>query len=200
MNLGISAEPRQAAEASTLTPENMNTFAKSKTISLPPAVIAKAAAFAEKVVKTVNYRDSNQDNHQKIRDDHFISKLGEEAVRSIFEALGARVEGPDYEIYEGKSKSWAHDLSIDDEAVAVKTQKTSAARKYGLSWTFQQSGFRNDPVLGNPEAWICFVECDDRAQFRCTVFPPRQVKNLIFREPKLPHLQGKKKVVYAADF
>jgi hypothetical protein len=163
-------------------------------------VISKAKKFAENVVGTVDYTDSNQSIKSKIQDDHFISKLGEEAVKKVFEERGSKVIGPDYTIYDGKKKSWSADLFINDIEVAVKTQKKSAAKKYGLSWTFQNSEIRKDPVLKNPEAWICFVECDDSNEnFSCKVFPPKKMKSLTLKEPKLSHLKDKKKVVYADD-
>jgi len=151
-------------------------------------------------VDTVNYRDSNQSRKSKIQDDHFISKLGEEAVKAVFEKRGNKVIGPDYKIYDGRKKDWKSDLLVNGIEVAVKTQKKSAANKYGLSWTFQNSEIRKDPILKNPESWVCFVECDDSDEkFSCTVFPPLKIKRLRFKEPKLPHLKGKKKVVYAED-
>jgi hypothetical protein len=91
---------------------------------------------------TFNYEDSNQFNKEKIKQDHFISKLGEKAVRQSFEKFGKVVKGPDYTIYQQKQKSWKEDVYTDDFALAVKTQKKSAAIRYGLSWTFQSSSFR----------------------------------------------------------
>lgn len=162
---------------------------------------AKAREFAAAVVPTVNYRDSLQFNTEKIRDDHFVSKLGEEAVRQVFESLALQVQGPDYTIYNGKQKSWESDLYVNDVALAVKTQRKSAAQRYGLSWTFQKSRFRTDPILQNPEAWVCFVEFDDVAATPYfTIFPPFQIKNLPFKAPRLARLIDKKIAVYAEDF
>jgi hypothetical protein len=175
-------------------------FKTPQKIILDSSLILKAKQFAEGVVGTVDYTDSNQSIKTKIQDDHFISKLGEEAVKQLFESRGNKVIGPDYTIYHGKRKSWSADLVINEIEVAVKTQKKSAANKYGLSWTFQLSAVRKDPVLKNPEAWICFVECDDsKENFPCKVFPPKKMKSLLMREPRLQHLKGKKKVVYAED-
>jgi hypothetical protein len=165
---------------------------------LDHAIISKAKKFSEEVIHTINYKDSNQSNTAKIRDDHFISKLGEEAVKKVFEERGNEVTGPDYNVYPGKKKSWSADLIINGIEVAVKTQKKSAANKYGLSWTFQSSPARKDPILKNPEAWVCFVECDDE-NFSCTVFPPKKIRQLRMKQPRLQHMLGKKKVVYAAD-
>jgi len=169
-------------------------------ITLDQSIIEKAKRFAADVVETVDYEDSNQFSKEKIREDHFVSKLGEEAVRQVFENFGRQVQGPDYTIYVQKQKSWDADLQINGLELAVKTQKKSAAHRYGLSWTFQSSAFRRDPILNDAEKWVCFVECDDTvSSYPCTVFPPVQVKKLTFKDPRLPHLKGKKRVVYAED-
>ena len=90
-------------------------------------------AFADAVISTVDYRDSNQTELKKIRDDHFVSKRGEEAVRSVLESRNCKVDRPDYAIYVGKRKLWAPDLQVNGLEVAVKTQRRSAADRYGLS-------------------------------------------------------------------
>jgi len=174
----------------------MSTFRTPQIIHLPPEAVARARAFAEAVTETVDYRDSNQTRKQKIHDDHFVSKLGEEAVRLIFEARRCSVEGPDYTIFGGRQKSWAADLRINTLEVAVKTQRRSAANRYGLSWTFQDSPERHDPILDMPEAWVCLVAYEDlKPDYECVVYPLRKIKQLIFEPPRLGHLKGKKKTV-----
>ncbi|RMG83533.1 MAG: hypothetical protein D6714_09540 [Bacteroidetes bacterium] len=178
----------------------MKLFFRPKKVKMAPADIEHALAFAQQVVPTVNYLDSNQSNQLKILDDHFVSKIGEEAVRKVFVSLGCAVVGPDYDVYEGRRKSWAEDLFVEGTPLAVKTQKRTAANRYGLSWTFQNSPKRRDPVLQSPDAWVCFVLCNDHAgQYDCVVLPPVRVGELRFREPRLAHLKGKKKVVYFED-
>lgn len=179
----------------------MRYFDSPMILMLSEEDFAKAHEFAAAVVSTVNYRDSLQFNAEKIRDDHFVSKLGEEAVRQVFESFALQVQGPDYTIYKGKQKSWDSDLQVNGASLAVKTQRRSAAKRYGLSWTFQKSRFRTDPVLQNPEAWVCFVEFDDIATNPYfTIFPPFQIKNLPFKAPRLTRLLDKKIAVYAEDF
>lgn len=167
---------------------------------MKPSEIDLAMQFAQQVVPTVNYRDSNQSNLLKIQDDHFISKIGEEAVRKVFLHLEKAVRGPDYTIYSGRAKSWEEDLFIDEIGLAVKTQKRTSADRYGLSWTFQNSGKRKDPVLKSPDSWVSFVLCNDSdGSYDCVVFPPFQIRELVFKKPKLRHLWGKKEVVYYED-
>jgi hypothetical protein len=174
----------------------MATFRTSQIIHLPPEAIARAGAFADAVIETVDYQDSNQSRKQKIRDDHYVSKLGEEAVRLVFETRSCTVEGPDYTIYREKQKSWTADLKVNALEVAVKTQRRSAANRYGLSWTFQDSPRRRDPILDMPEAWVCFVVYEDlKPGSECIVYPLRKIKQLIFEPPRLAHLAGKKQTV-----
>jgi len=175
----------------------MPTFKEPQLIHLSSAAVARATAFASAVVSTVNYRDSEQTVKQKIQDDHFVSKLGEEAVSFVFEQRDCKIEGPDYTIYSGKQKSWDADLKINDLEVAVKTQRRSAAKRYGLSWTFQDSPERRDPILDMPEAWVCLVVFEDlKDGYECMVYPLRKIKQLIFEAPRLSRLVGKKQAVY----
>jgi len=179
---------------------NLAIFNKAVKVAITSTEIKRAKKFAEAVISTVNYSDSNQRNNAKIQDDHFVSKLGEEAVRILYEQANFQVKGPDYVIYEGKKKSWEEDLYIDDIGMAVKTQKRSSANHYGLSWTFQCSEKRRDPVLKDPLAWVCFVVFEDIGSQNCLVYPAKQIGALKFRPPKLKYLIGKKQVVYAEDF
>jgi len=175
----------------------MATFNTPQTIHLTSNAIERASAFADAVTSTVNYRDSNQSVKEKIRDDHFVSKLGEEAVRMVFEARECKVEGPDYKVYSGKGKSWEADLKVNELDVAVKTQRRSAANRYGLSWTFQDSPERRDPILDMPDAWVCLVVYEDLEDgYECVVYPLRKIKQLIFEAPRLRKLAGKKQAVY----
>ena len=175
----------------------MPTFKEPQIVQLPPEAMARATAFADAVTGTVNYRDSNQSVKEKIRDDHFVSKLGEEAVRFVFEGRDCIIQGPDYTIYSGKRKSWDADLKINALDVAVKTQRRSAAKRYGLSWTFQDSPERRDPILDMPEAWVCLVVFEDLKEgYECLVYPLRKIKQLIFEAPRLSRLVGKKQAVY----
>lgn len=175
----------------------MPTFKNPQTIIIPNDVQERAFKFAETVTATVNYQDSNQSIKEKIRDDHFVSKLGEEAVRILFQGRECLVEGPDYGVYEAKRKSWAADLKVNGLEVAVKTQRRSAANRYGLSWTFQDSPERRDPILNNPDAWVCLVVFEDlKPETECLVYPLRKIKQLIFEPPRLTKLIGRKQAVY----
>lgn len=175
----------------------MSTFQTPQIISIPDDAKERAHEFSVKVTGTVNYRDSNQVVAAKVRDDHFVSKLGEEAVRILFKGRNCQVEGPDYGVYEAKRKSWAADLRVNGLEVAVKTQRRSAANRYGLSWTFQDSPERRDPILDMPDAWVCLVVYEDlKEETECVVYPLRKIKQLIFEAPRLAKLVGKKQAVY----
>lgn len=175
-------------------------FTQTVTLPIGAMTIAKATRFAERVVGTIGtpgigYSDANQTDLEKIKHDHYVSKLGEEAVAAVFRKLGRKVRGPDYEIYHGKQKSWDADLAIDDIDLAVKTQSLFASVRFGLSWTFAAGASRKDPILNQPEAWVCFAVFDEVQQV-CVVYPPYQIQELEFGEPKLARLKDSKKVVY----
>lgn len=175
----------------------MPTFQTPQIVSIPDDARERAFNFAARVTETVDYKDSNQTVIEKVRDDHFVSKLGEEAVRILFEGRNCLVDGPDYGVYEAKRKSWAADLRVNDLDVAVKTQRRSAANRYGLSWTFQDSPERRDPILDMPDAWVCLVVFEDlKEETECVVYPIRKIKQLIFEAPRLGKLVGKKQAVY----
>jgi hypothetical protein len=173
-------------------------FDNIKNISISYETLNKAKKFAEDVSKTTFYKDSNQNSQSKIIDDHFVSKVGEEAARIACEEFGVVVTGPDYKIYSGYNKSWDCDLYIDGVGLAIKTQRHETALRFGLSWTFQSAPTRHDPILRQPEAWVAFVEFNENTR-TCAVYPFQQIKNLVFGEPKLDYLKGKKKVVYLKD-
>ncbi len=179
----------------------MKFFTTIQRVTLTEQILAKAKTFSETVTSTTNYSDSRQTAHEKIKNDHFVSKLGEEAARMVFSPYAKSIAGPDYNIYTHTNKSWQADLFVDGVPLAVKTQKTSAARRYGLSWTFQCGSFRKDIILQQPDAWVIFIEYDDVTPpfHTCFVLPPFQMKELKLGEPKLQYLRGHKKVVYASS-
>ncbi|NEO84843.1 MAG: hypothetical protein F6J87_11400 [Spirulina sp. SIO3F2] len=179
----------------------MRYFCQAVSVQLQAAVLIKARQFADQVTPTVGtpgrgYLDSHQPNLAKIHQDHFVSKVGEEAVKTVFERLSQQVKGPDYKIYSRNQKSWLADLQVEGVDLAVKTQRIESAYRFGLSWVFQAGSERCDPILSQPEAWVCFVMFD-QTQSCCTVYPPYQIKELQFDAPRLAHLRNSKRVVYA---
>jgi len=176
----------------------MRYFTQIQTIAPTPAAIARARFFAERVMATFpqGYGDTGQHNLAKIQADHGVSKIGEACVAAVFRRCGQPVTGPDYEIYAGNQKSWDADLTVAGVPLAVKTQTQAAAQQYERSWTFQASPQRFDPILQEPAAWVCFVVWDEKAAI-AAVYPPYQIRELVFAEPKRAALQGTKRVVYA---
>jgi len=174
----------------------MKYFSGIEEVHLSTDLVRKAATFSQQVVATTNYADANQFSRKKIQDDHFISKLSEEAARLVL-ANYAQVRGPDYSIYNGKEKSWDDDLYVGETSIAVKTQRRTAAQKFGLSWTFQAGASRKDTILLKPDAWVIFVEYNDLSPYQCFVYPLFQIKELSFGAPKLSKLKDHKVVVYA---
>ena len=57
------------------------------TINVPLEALRRAHIFSQQVIATINYSDSNQTQLNKIRDDHFVSKIGEEAAKEVISAM-----------------------------------------------------------------------------------------------------------------
>ncbi|MGA0201356.1 MAG: hypothetical protein ACO3NK_19960 [Prochlorotrichaceae cyanobacterium] len=181
----------------------MRYFLSPQRVTVPAPLREKAQTFAAAVTSTVGtpghgYEDSQQRNLDKIRLDHWLSKIGEEAVKAVFVRLGHAVDGPDYQVYSGSQKSWTADLRVNGVDLAVKTQSVEMAERFGLSWTFQSGPRRRDPLLQTPRAWVCFVQAAADTGY-CMVYPPYQIQELQFAEPKLSYLKPYKKVIYAQD-
>ncbi|MFT3948096.1 MAG: hypothetical protein QM763_14085 [Agriterribacter sp.] len=178
----------------------MRFYTTIQQITIPKAIAVKAWQFANDVNSTTDYSDTNQKDLKKIRLDHFVSKLGEEAVYAVLTKFG-NITQPDYNIYTAEQKSWDDDLYFETTGIAVKTMLRSAATRFGLSWVFQSGTPRRDIILDKPEAWVFFVECDDtrlhNKLYELYVYPPYQVKELKFADPVLKKLVGHKLVVYA---
>ncbi len=79
-------------------------------VELEKGLADNAKRFAQAVVETTDYSDANQCNREKVIYDHFIRKLGEEAVKKLLTDMGYAVQGPDYTIYPKFKKSWDSDL------------------------------------------------------------------------------------------
>lgn len=88
--------------------------------------------------------------------------------------------------------------AVNGIPLGVKTQTQEAAERFGLSWTFQWGQQRRDPVLLDPDAWVCFVLFAETLS-HCWVYPACQIQELTLAEPRLARLKGEKKVVYAQD-
>jgi hypothetical protein len=186
---------------------------KIEFVIIPKEIVEKATEYAKKVESTNNYSDTNQSDINKKIEDNIAGKIGEEAVRQLLLIKGKDVSEVDYKIYDFKEKSWESDLTVRNKngektEIAVKTQRQSAAERFGLSWTFQYSPKTNyhkeriDPVLKKQDAYVYFVQMLDGkvredGGVEVWIYPVKQIKNCIFGEPKLQRLKGKKKVVYA---
>lgn len=170
----------------------------TKVDNIEQNIIDKAWNFANKVVTTTDYSDSQQTDKEKKIKNFFIGKLGEEVVYGVlkdhniqsFNITGK--EGPDYSIYEQKQKRWNCDLYIKlyDKyiGITIRTQASSIAKYFGVNWIIQsiKTG-RYDPSQDNPDSLVCLVECDDSYRYYpCIVYPLYRMNEL-----KISDIQGK---------
>lgn len=174
---------------------------EKKMYKLAPSIeaINKAKAFSEEVVDTLVYKNTER-NIYKIKQDHFIGKLAEEAVYILYHSLGYDISKPDYSVYSSTDKSFSSDLQLNGKPLAVKAQTASMAKITGLSWTFQVDPKRFDPIVHQPEALVVCVLVDDSDdKMTCYVFPIKEIQDLVFKQPMFRKYIGKKLVVYAED-
>ena len=164
-------------------------------VILNKETLAAARQYAQGVVDTVDYSKRNQLDRDKIIDDHFVGKLGEAAVEFVLQTRGIEISHPDYAVYNKHGKSWASDLFIDSQGIAVKTQKLTTALRFGLSWTFHFE----DPVLCQPEAVVYYVLFNDHKGNRLVVYPGKKIKDTVFGSPAKDILKSIKRIVYAKD-
>jgi len=153
-----------------------------------------------------DYSDSNQRDVEKIKLDFQTEKISEASVYTALGRLGYSVcnihkeNHPDYTIYDKPYvRLWEKNcIWIDEIRYKIKSQLSGQALRYGLSWTFQD-GARRDPILDDKDAWVIFIECDEKYGYECRMYPPYQIKQLKFSDPYKAELKGSKKVVMADD-
>lgn len=195
---------QENAKIGDVNMENTVSDEITKVENLSDEIIDKCENFAEKTMENFkdNYNDRNQSVYDKIKQDFFIGKIGESCVVIAYERLGIEVfntKGEKGANYNVESYVWGrNDLIINSVRHRVKSQTTSQAKRYGLSWTFNLDP--RDPILDNPEGNVIFVEVDDiYRNLGCDIYPPYKIKELKFTEPKREALLGKKTIVLAEN-
>lgn len=174
--------------------------------------VEQCIQFGNHVTPTVDYKDSNQINSNKVQSDHATSKMGEWATYDLLVSKGYKTTEPDMAVYKKDEKNWDSDLMCigrkgeyvgHEVPLAVKSQSTSQGKKFGTSWTFQDiTGGRRDPILNNPNDFVVFVTVHSEKTndgVLCSIYKPKKICELNFGAPKSEKLKGKKKVVYECD-
>lgn len=170
--------------------------------------IARCKQFAAS--STNNYGTRNQRNTAVITRQIYQGKLGEITAWNCLFPICIHISEPDFQIYSARQKSWKPDLSGCNSDYHVKTMGSEQAALYGLSWTFQFSnqrgkGGKDTEIFSDgtgAKAFIAFVEVDTKKSqglLHAVIHAKRLFDDNLLRDPKLEHLKGIKKVVYAAD-
>jgi len=166
----------------------------------------KCKDFAEKVYPTLHYlRNRNQRNEKTIKNQIITGKLGEIGVYRYFISKNIECTLPDFEVTT--KKSYNADLKIKgDIPCHVKSQSIESAKRYGTSWTFQYGniyGYNPDKEIflsENPVDIVVFtIVSDDVVNIKSIISLRDLLKKCKFSDPKLKHLKGIKKVIYAND-
>lgn len=174
------------------------TFQNHRIVDLQPKLIAACEAFADlRIENGDSYSDSYQGDKIKNKKDILVGALGEVALRRF---LGPACSLPDFTYYGKEDKSYSSDMMYKGHKIAVKTQWSDAARRFGLSWTFQlaTSSRREDPIVSNPSGFIALCLAHEAGQ-AVTVQALLRATDIIpefLEPPKLAKLKDVKTCLY----
>ena len=116
---------------------------KIEVIKITENEVMKCTEFACQSVGTslAHYAKRGQTNEDKIINDITTGKLGEIAAYKMMRKRGIKVCYPDFEIYEGRKKSFDADMTTKEgKKFHCKSQSDDSAKRYGVSWILQWSG------------------------------------------------------------
>jgi hypothetical protein len=186
----------------------------SKPFTISDQVLDKCTDFAQASAASSakKYASRNQFNLTKITNDIRNGKIAEECVYFALKEQFPTLSPPDHEIYHGKAKSWAPDLSANGETpfvLAVKSQEAAAAAKYGKSWVFQfRQGSSYDVDKGifgdqkDDSHHVAFVSVNlshRTGLIEAVVKVSWLLEHKMFKEMKVHQLKNNKVAVYHED-
>jgi len=105
------------------------------------------------------------------------------------------VDEPDFNIYKGKKKSFAADLTDGFLRFHIKGQDDESARRYGISWVFTPS----DPLVTKPMAqdiMVLVLLKNDTVKIEGFLSALTAKEQNLYEDPKLERLRGHKVVLY----
>jgi hypothetical protein len=155
--------------------------------------------FSDNVVETNKdcYASRNQTNVTKIKDDILVGKLAEYAVYKLLLLRGKNVTAPDLQVYSTNRKSFSADLKDEVFEYHVKCMKSSAAARFGLSWSFQ----KQDKLVTQPKTndIIVLSEYTDAGDIEVKALVRAQNMQKLYTKPVLRKLQDIKCVLMWDD-
>lgn len=168
----------------------------SRLVVLSQADMAAAKHFADLRTQD-SYPDTGQTQHLNLYRQILVGALVELAAYRHL----PHCPPPDLNYYPPKDKSWRLDFTYGEYALSCKGQWVSAAKRYGMSWTYQYNSNvgRRDSGLDAPEGLQIFGIVKDE--------DPRYVaiKAIVFSKdiipshldlPQVEHLQKYKRCIY----
>ena len=178
------------------------------TIKIYKKDLERCQEFAHEQIDTSlsHYRKRKQGNREKIIHDITTGKLGEIAAHRLFRRNSIFAKEPDFEIYEGRKKSFDADISWKGFKFHCKAQCEDSANKYGVSWILQWGGQGHGHVdklfksRTNEDYLIPTLVHDDYVE----IFGVIPVKVLfdkgMIKPPKVKWLEDNKRAIYLEDF
>ncbi len=150
---------------------------------------------------TDEYKRRNQFSVNKIKQDVYNGKMAEFGV---YEFLSDRFEvsEPDIQVYSARQKSFDADLFLTNKngkevKIHVKSQHIDSANRFGKSWSFQPEDVLTFSPDENDTVCFCLVHDDTTIEILKNIKAVDLVNR--YKDPKLPKLKGKKRVIYFED-
>jgi len=92
------------------------------------------------------YKQRNQSNLFKIKNDIFLGKVAEYSIYNYYLSKGFQITPPDINIYQAKNKSFDADLTIIDKNQNIHVKSHFIKSPFPPSWVFQKT----DPLVTTP--------------------------------------------------
>lgn len=165
--------------------------------------------------RVATYSNTDGVRQDKVKSDIATGNFGESCARRLMLLKGYPVGDLNFKTM--KQGVWKDDLFVQmltiktsngtvvhvNEHVSCKAQRAEQSDTYGLSWTFQLQSYDGrsaDPLLmnRNEQELLCCVKMNSQSDGEVYCFYWPEVCELL-ADPIVPHLRGKKKVLYYDD-
>jgi hypothetical protein len=125
-------------------------------------------------------------------------KIAEIAAYKFLRKKKFDVSEPDFNIYKGRQKSYAADLTDNTLNWHCKTQSKASAETHGTSWLFQKT----DPIVTDPQPndfLILTTVAGNLVEVAGIIAAVTIKEEKLYRKPNLERLQGTKTCIYLTD-
>lgn len=169
-------------------------------IKLADKEIERCRQFAKDQVGTSQgtYAERGQFFKEVIERQIAEGKIAEVAAYKFLRKKKFDISKPDFNIYRGRQKSYAADLTDGATNWHCKTQSKASAETHGTSWLFQKT----DPIVINPQAndfLILTTVAGNLVEVAGIIAATTIKEEKLYSKPNLERLQDTKTCIYLTD-